>query len=73
MLRYLVAQAGRLVTKAELRQHVWGGSHVSNIEVLMALLVGALQGEGLVDGQEPVMLLGDGHGHVTPLRQASCD
>ena len=30
MLRYLVAQAGRLVTKAELRQHVWGGTHVSD-------------------------------------------
>src|SRR5499426_4283795 len=30
MLRYLVAQAGRLVTKAELRQHVWGGSHVTD-------------------------------------------
>ena len=30
MLRYLVAHAGRLVTKAELRQHVWGGSHVSD-------------------------------------------
>ena len=29
MLRYLVAHAGRLVTKAELRQHVWGGSHVT--------------------------------------------
>jgi hypothetical protein len=26
MLRYLVAHAGRLVTKAELRQHVWGGT-----------------------------------------------
>ena len=30
MLRSLVAQAGRLVTKAELRQHVWGGTHVSD-------------------------------------------
>src|SRR5262245_23172056 len=30
VLRYLVAQAGRLVTKAELRQHVWGGTHVSD-------------------------------------------
>ena len=30
MLRYLVAHAGRLVTKAELRQHVWGGMHVSD-------------------------------------------
>src|SRR5499426_3088966 len=30
MLRYLVARAGRLVTKTELRQHVWGGSHVTD-------------------------------------------
>src|SRR5262245_32233863 len=30
VLRYLVAHAGRLVTKAELRQHVWGNSHVSD-------------------------------------------
>jgi DNA-binding winged helix-turn-helix (wHTH) protein len=30
VLRYLVAQAGRLVTKAELRQHVWGDTHVSD-------------------------------------------
>ena len=30
MLRYLVAHPGRLVTKAELRQHVWGGTHVSD-------------------------------------------
>src|SRR5262245_4033522 len=30
MLRYLVAQAGRLVTKAALRQHVWGGTHVTD-------------------------------------------
>jgi predicted ATPase/DNA-binding winged helix-turn-helix (wHTH) protein len=30
VLRYLVAHAGRLVTKAELCQHVWGGTHVSD-------------------------------------------
>src|SRR4029453_12719102 len=30
MLSYLVAQAGRLVTKAEVQQHVWGGTHVSD-------------------------------------------
>ena len=30
VLRYLMAHAGRLVTKAELRQHVWGGAHVSD-------------------------------------------
>jgi AAA ATPase domain/Transcriptional regulatory protein, C terminal len=30
MLRYLAAHPGRLVTKAELRQHVWGGTHVTD-------------------------------------------
>ena len=30
MLRYLVEHPGRLVTKAELRQHVWAGTHVSD-------------------------------------------
>src|SRR5262252_10091240 len=30
VLRYLVAHAGRLVTKAEWRQHVWGSTHVSD-------------------------------------------
>jgi hypothetical protein len=30
VLRYLARHAGRLVTKAELRQHVWGGTHVSD-------------------------------------------
>ena len=29
-LRYLVAHPGRLVTKAELRQHVWAGTHVTD-------------------------------------------
>jgi DNA-binding winged helix-turn-helix (wHTH) protein len=30
LLRSLVAQAGRLVTKAELRQHAWGGTHMTD-------------------------------------------
>jgi DNA-binding winged helix-turn-helix (wHTH) protein len=30
MLRYLVAHPGRLVTKAEVRQHVWVGTHVTD-------------------------------------------
>ena len=30
LLRYLAAHPGRLVTKAELRQHVWGGTHVTD-------------------------------------------
>jgi DNA-binding winged helix-turn-helix (wHTH) protein len=29
MLRYLVEHPGRLVTKAELRKHVWPGPHVT--------------------------------------------
>jgi len=30
MLCYLAEHSGRLVTKAELRQHVWGGTHVTD-------------------------------------------
>jgi DNA-binding winged helix-turn-helix (wHTH) protein/predicted ATPase len=30
MLKYLVEHPGRLVTKAELRQHVWAGTHVTD-------------------------------------------
>ena len=30
LLRYLVEHPGRLVTKTELRQHVWTGTHVSD-------------------------------------------
>ena len=30
LLRYLVAHPGRLVSKAEVRQHVWAGTHVSD-------------------------------------------
>src|SRR5262249_21951286 len=30
MLRYLVEHRGRLVTKAELRQHVWAGTYVTD-------------------------------------------
>src|SRR5262245_49203645 len=30
LLRYLVAHAERLVTKAEVRQHVWAGTHVTD-------------------------------------------
>lgn len=30
MLRYLVEHPGRLVTKAELRRHVWEGTHVTD-------------------------------------------
>jgi hypothetical protein len=30
MLSYLVAHPGRLVTKAEVQQHVWGGTHVTD-------------------------------------------
>jgi DNA-binding winged helix-turn-helix (wHTH) protein len=30
MLRYLVAHPGRLVTKAEVHQQVWAGTHVTD-------------------------------------------
>jgi DNA-binding response OmpR family regulator len=30
LLRYLVEHPGRLVTKAEVRQHVWRGTHVTD-------------------------------------------
>ena len=30
MLRYLAEHPGRLVTKAELRQHVWAGTHITD-------------------------------------------
>ena len=30
MLRYLATHPGHLVTKAELRQHVWAGTHVTD-------------------------------------------
>jgi hypothetical protein len=30
LLRYLLEHPGRLVTKAELRQHVWAGAHVTD-------------------------------------------
>ena len=30
LLRYLLAHPRRLVTKAELRQHVWAGTHVTD-------------------------------------------
>ena len=30
LLGYLVAHPGRLVTKAELHQHVWAGTHVTD-------------------------------------------
>jgi DNA-binding winged helix-turn-helix (wHTH) protein len=30
MLRYLVEHPARLVTKAELLQHVWAGTHVTD-------------------------------------------
>jgi len=29
MLRYLAAHSGHLVTKVEVQQHVWAGTHVT--------------------------------------------
>ena len=33
VLQYLVEHPGHLVTKAELRQHVWAGTHVTDTVV----------------------------------------
>src|SRR5262245_43969906 len=35
--RYLVEQPGRLVTKAELRQHVWAGAHITDTVLRVSL------------------------------------
>src|SRR5688572_2530245 len=37
MLRYLAEHPGRLVTKAELRQHVWVGMHVTDTVLQVCL------------------------------------
>jgi DNA-binding winged helix-turn-helix (wHTH) protein len=37
MLRYLATHPGRLVTKAELRQHVWAGTHVTDTVLRVCL------------------------------------
>ena len=44
MLRYLVEHPGRLVTKAELRQQVWAGTHISDtvLRVCVQEIRGAL-------------------------------
>jgi DNA-binding winged helix-turn-helix (wHTH) protein len=37
MLRYLAEHPGRLVTKAELHQHVWAGMHVSDTVIRVCI------------------------------------
>jgi Transcriptional regulatory protein, C terminal len=37
MLRYLAAHPDRLVTKAELRQHIWAGTHVTDTVLRVCL------------------------------------
>ena len=49
MLRYLVEHPGRLVTKAELRQHVWAGTHVTDT-VLRVSCAGDSGGVGRLGG-----------------------
>src|SRR5499426_717147 len=68
LLRYLVAHAGRLVTKAEVRQHVWAGTHVTDTvlrvsvhEIRQALgdVAAAPRYLATVGGQGYRFLLGD--------------
>lgn len=67
MLRYLVAPAGRLVTKAEVHQHVWAGTHVTDtvlrvsvreIRVALGDAAGAPQYLETVGGQGYRFLMG---------------
>src|SRR5215475_14162021 len=76
LLRYLVAHPGRLVTKAEVRQHVWAGTHVTDTvlrvsvhEIRQALgdAVAAPQYLATVGRQGYRFLLGEAR-EVPPLR-----
>jgi hypothetical protein len=78
VLRYLVEHPGRLVTKAELRQHVWGGTPVTDtvlrvcireIRVALADPVDAPQYLQTV-GRQGYQWLGAGHGVAVPLAVA---
>jgi predicted ATPase len=68
VLRYLVEHPGRLVTKAELRQHVWGDTHVTDtvlrvcVREIRAALEDAASAPQYVEtvGQEGYRFLGGG-------------
>src|SRR5499426_3957007 len=76
LLRYLVEHPGRLVTKTELRQHVWAGTHVTDTvlrvsvhEVRQALgdVAAAPRYLATVGGQGYRFLLGDALEGAPPL------
>src|SRR5262247_1838242 len=76
LLRYLVEHPGRLVTKTELRQHVWAGTHVTDTvlrvsvhEVRQALgdVAAAPRYLATVGGQGYRFLLGDAQEGAPPL------
>jgi DNA-binding winged helix-turn-helix (wHTH) protein len=49
MLSYLAEDPGRLVTKAELRQHVWGGTYVTDTVLRVSVReIRALLGDSAV-------------------------
>ena len=62
LLRYLVEHPGRLVTKAELRQHVWAGTHVTDTVLRVSV-------------HEIRQALGDAAGSQAPVEEveAVCD
>jgi predicted ATPase/DNA-binding winged helix-turn-helix (wHTH) protein len=79
MLRYLAAHPGRLVTKAEVQQHVWAGTHVSDTvlrvcvrEIRMALGDAAVAPRYLVTvGHQGYRWLGGAELEGPPPRPAS--
>src|SRR5262245_60056805 len=80
MLRYLAAHPGRLVTKAEVQQHVWAGTHVTpNVlrvcvrEIRVALGDSAVAPRYLVTvGHQGYRWLGSEEQEGLPPRPASC-
>jgi len=74
LLRYLLAHPGRLVTKAELRQHVWAGTHVTDtvLRVCVSEIRAALGDTAAAPqyletvGQQGYRFLVQGDGSVPP-------
>ena len=79
MLRYLAAHPGRLVTKAEVQQHVWAGTHVTPnvLRVCVREIRAALGDSAVVPqylatvGREGYRWLADGDLEGLPPRPAS--
>ena len=78
MLHYLVAHPGRLVTKAEVQQHVWAGTHVSDsvlrasVKEIRAALGDAAVAPRYVEtvGRQGYRFLGGGDREAPPPRTA---